>query len=292
MRLRDALARHEPAQRVPAQRHDQGRVEDLELALEVRRAGRDLVGLRVAVVGRAALHDVRDEDLVAAPAERAQVLRQELAGATDERPAEPILVESRALADEHDLGVGAALAGDGVRAGLMEAAAGAGADLGRHVVERHLALVVGHADPPATAAPLRRHGTARRRGRRPGHPAAGEERLRDLDGVRRRALAQVVAHDPEREAAAVGDGFVGPDAADVDLVGARRRRSRAGRSRSTGRPGRRRPARGRRARGPGRGSAARASRRGPPRSGRRRPARGRPWTRFAGPAGAGSCGSR
>src|SRR4029079_8903240 len=102
-------------------------------------------------VRRAAFHDVRDEDLVASPAERAQVLRQEVGGAADERPAQPILVEARALADEHDLGVGAPLPRDGVRASLVEAAAGAGADLRRNVVARRPALAVGHADPPAAA---------------------------------------------------------------------------------------------------------------------------------------------
>ena len=46
------------------------RVEDLELPAQVRRAGGDLVGLRIAVVGWPALDDVRDEDLLAPPADR------------------------------------------------------------------------------------------------------------------------------------------------------------------------------------------------------------------------------
>jgi hypothetical protein len=150
--LRDALTRHEPAERVAAERHDQGRVQDLELAPEVRRARRDLVRLRVAVVGRPAFHDVRDEDLVASPAERPEELRQQVAGAADERPAEAVLVEARALADEHDLGVGAPLPRHRVRPGLVEPAVPAGANLGRDLVERRLALVVGHAVPPLAAA--------------------------------------------------------------------------------------------------------------------------------------------
>ena len=36
--------------REAAERHDDGRIEHLELATQVRRTGRDLVGLRVAVV--------------------------------------------------------------------------------------------------------------------------------------------------------------------------------------------------------------------------------------------------
>ena len=46
------------------------------------------------------------------------------------------------------------------------------------------------------------------------------QELGELDRVGRGALAQVVADDPEREPAVVGDARVLADAADVDLVGA------------------------------------------------------------------------
>ena len=59
--LADARAGHERAQRVPAEGHHQRRVQHLQLAPQVRRAGRHLVRLRVAVARRAALHDVGDE---------------------------------------------------------------------------------------------------------------------------------------------------------------------------------------------------------------------------------------
>ena len=228
--------------------------------------------------------------------ERAEELRQQVAGAADERPAEPVLVEARALADEDDLGVGAALARDGVRAGLVEPAAGAGADLRRDRPRAPPGARRGSRRPSGGRG-RRCRGTVRRRrrgaARRAPDPAAGDERLGDLDRVRRRALAEVVADDPEREAAAVGDRTSSAGPGRRRSRRCRRRRSRAGTSRSTGRPGRRRPATAReQLAGPVRGRAARGSRRGPPRSGRRRPARGPPCTRCGGPAGGGSCGSR
>src|SRR5450759_3972070 len=58
MRPADRRSRHEPAHRVPAEGHHEGRIEHLELASKVRRTGRDLVGLWVPVVGRPALHDL------------------------------------------------------------------------------------------------------------------------------------------------------------------------------------------------------------------------------------------
>ena len=70
VRLRDPRARHERAHRVAAERHDDRRIEDLELAAQVRRAGGDLVGLRVAVVRRPAFDDVGDEHVLASPADR------------------------------------------------------------------------------------------------------------------------------------------------------------------------------------------------------------------------------
>ena len=70
VRLRDPGAGHERRHREPAEGDDHGRIEDLQLAAQVRRAGGDLVGLRVAVVRRPALHDVRDEHVLAAPADR------------------------------------------------------------------------------------------------------------------------------------------------------------------------------------------------------------------------------
>ncbi len=52
----------------------------------------------------------------------------------------------------------------------------------------------------------------------PPGPTRADEDLGDLDGVRGRALADVVGDHPEGDAPAAGDGRVGADAADVDLV--------------------------------------------------------------------------
>ena len=223
VRLRDPRARHERAHRVPPERHHDSRVEDLELAPQVRRAGRDLVRLRVTVLGRPALDHVGDEHVLAPPADRGEELDQEVAGAAHEWPALPILVEARALADEDDLGLGVALARDGLRPRLVETAVRARSDLGGDRLERHPALDVGHAVASAASwlsvAPGARYGLAPR-------DAAGRiqsrstEDLGDLDGVRGSPLAQVVRDDPERDAAIVGDGDVPPDATDEDLVAA------------------------------------------------------------------------
>src|SRR2546423_599282 len=53
-------ASQELGREVP-ERADHARLEQLDLALEVWPAGRDLVGLGIAVAGRTALQDVRDE---------------------------------------------------------------------------------------------------------------------------------------------------------------------------------------------------------------------------------------
>ena len=66
-------------------------------------------------------------------------------GAADERPALAILVEARALADEDDLGVGVALARDGLGARLVQTTLRADPDLGGDLLERRPALGVGHA---------------------------------------------------------------------------------------------------------------------------------------------------
>src|SRR4029453_19292254 len=127
--LGDPRAGPERRHRVAAQGHDESRIEDFQLAPQVRRARGDLVRLGIAVVRRPALHDVRDEDVVARPLDGAEELVQEPAGPADERPALAILVEPGALADEDDLGVRAPLARDGIRPRRAEPAPVAHPDL-------------------------------------------------------------------------------------------------------------------------------------------------------------------
>src|SRR5438552_3086093 len=151
VRLRDAAAGHEPAERMATERHDERRVEDLELALEIGGTGGNLVRFRIAILRGAALDDVGDEHLVASPAERREELDEQVAGPPDERTALAVFVLARSLADEDDLRVGVALPWHGPRPCLVEPAARAGSDVGGHLLERRQALVVGHAEPSALA---------------------------------------------------------------------------------------------------------------------------------------------
>src|SRR5439155_22687638 len=67
----------------PHRRRDLGLAE-LDLAEQVRRAGRDLVVLRQAVLGWAALHHVADEHPLAWQRDRGEDLREQLAGRSHE----------------------------------------------------------------------------------------------------------------------------------------------------------------------------------------------------------------
>ena len=101
----DDVPGHECLQAKSTQRHHQGRVEDLELAAQERPAGAHLVGLRIAVAGRAALHDVGDEDILAPPTQRCQQFLEPGAGGAHEGAALAVLVLARALPHQDDLGV-------------------------------------------------------------------------------------------------------------------------------------------------------------------------------------------
>src|SRR5262245_6846039 len=135
--------RRDPGPR-PEQRLRRGRSQSdddlgrdrLDLPEEERRAGGDLVRLRVAIAGRPALDDVRDVDLLARIADRADHLVELLTGASDERLAARVLVGPGALADEHQSGVRIADAEDDVRARLAELAPPAIPELLPHLLER------------------------------------------------------------------------------------------------------------------------------------------------------------
>ncbi len=145
----DGVTGHERLQAESAERHHEGGVEDLQLAAQEGRAGGHLVRLRVAVAGRPALHDVGDEDVLAAPADQRQELLQEAAGGAHEGTAEAVLVLAGPLPHEHDLRVRVTLTRHGLGALLREAAAPAGADLAGDGVECCLAFLARHASPTA-----------------------------------------------------------------------------------------------------------------------------------------------
>src|SRR5215210_1831584 len=91
-----------------AEAEDDIRPDGLYLALKVRVAGPDLRGLRLAVLeaaalldGGAALHDVRQVDLLPGQVHGGQDVVEELACPPDEGKSRGILVLAGSLADEH-----------------------------------------------------------------------------------------------------------------------------------------------------------------------------------------------
>ena len=240
----DARARHERLHRVAAERHDQRRIEHLELAPQVRRAGGDLVRLRVAVAGRAALDDVGDEDLVAAPADAIQQLTSRPpARPTNGRPSRSSLKPGPSPTNTTSVS-GLPSPGTACVRGTCEPAAGADPDLGRDRLERR--------------AGARAVGSRRRRpARRAARAAAGASQPRS---TRSSAIWTALVAAPLRRLSLTTQN-ARPRSSSID--GSWRTRptkissraggiggERVGRW-SPGRPGRRRPAPRRRARGPG-----------------------------------------
>ena len=88
--------------------------DHLELGVQPRPVVGDLVGPRVAVARRARLDDVRDEHVAARETRLLQQQLQQLARGADEGAPGRVLACSGRLPDEHDAGVGGALAGDEV----------------------------------------------------------------------------------------------------------------------------------------------------------------------------------
>ena len=86
-----------------AERRDHLRLDQLDLAEQVRLARLDLVLLRVAVAGRTALEDVRDVDVLAAEIDACEQPVEQLPRLADEGDALLVLVEARRFADEHQL---------------------------------------------------------------------------------------------------------------------------------------------------------------------------------------------
>ena len=106
-----------------AERRDHLRLDQLDLAEEVRLARLDLVRLRIAVAGRPAFQDIRHEHVVARDPDPGQELVEQLPRLADERDALLVLVEAGSLADEHQVGVRVARAEHDLRPSLREPAA-------------------------------------------------------------------------------------------------------------------------------------------------------------------------
>src|SRR5689334_14320779 len=121
-----------------AERDDHLRRDQLQLANEERLAARDLVRLGIAVLRRPALDDVRDVDVLAPELHPlGDDLREQLAGAADERLALQVLVATGRLADEHEARARVADPEDEVLAVRSELAPPAVADERAQVLERH-----------------------------------------------------------------------------------------------------------------------------------------------------------
>src|SRR5947199_2758978 len=85
------------------QRADHRRLDQLDLAAKVVLARLDLVGVRIAVIGRTALEHIGDEHIAALEPDLPEQLVEQLARLTDEGKALAILVGARSLADEHQI---------------------------------------------------------------------------------------------------------------------------------------------------------------------------------------------
>ena len=84
-----------------AERHDEARLEELDLAVEIRSARRRFLGARRAIAGRAALHHVGDVRLAPTrDADRREHAVEELAGLAHEGLALLVLVGAGALSHE------------------------------------------------------------------------------------------------------------------------------------------------------------------------------------------------
>ena len=126
----DLLVERPAAGDLAEQRHDLG-LNQRDLLPKVREARLRLRRLRVAVSRRAALDDVGDIDVGPLEPDRVDHPRQKLAGSSDERPREPVLLRAGALADEHQIGVGIALARHGIQSAPTQPASFTVPDFGK-----------------------------------------------------------------------------------------------------------------------------------------------------------------
>src|SRR5437016_1851865 len=84
--FRDAfLGLQQQLGREVAERDDDARPDELELAVEPWRARLDLVRLRISIPGRTTLHDVRDVNVGPGEADTLDELGEQLSRPTDER---------------------------------------------------------------------------------------------------------------------------------------------------------------------------------------------------------------
>ena len=116
---------------------DHFRVHDVDLPPEKLHAGVGFYRLRRAVLRRTAFDDVRDVNLLALEAHGVDHVVEELAGAAHEGQPLRVFIGSRALAYEHEAGVGVSVAkDDGVPALKGKRTAGAVSNVGADGLKR------------------------------------------------------------------------------------------------------------------------------------------------------------
>ena len=97
---RDLGFRGEGSQRVAAERCDNDRLKKRELPLQEARAGGDLSGLRITIIGRAALDHVEDEDIGALKSDQVEEKVEQLPSSTNKWASRRIFTRTRRLANE------------------------------------------------------------------------------------------------------------------------------------------------------------------------------------------------
>src|SRR5829696_5656044 len=140
-----------------AEAEDDLRFDGPDLALQVGVAGPYLAGLRLAVLepaalldGRAALHDVRQVDLLARQVHGRQDIVEELARPPDEGQSRGVFVLAGPLADEHQRRVGVPGREDRVGAALRQVALGTHGDLTGELLQPSLAVLAALRDVEKT----------------------------------------------------------------------------------------------------------------------------------------------
>ena len=122
--LQDSLGGvEELARRGAAEKDQEVRVAELDLAFDEGPADRRFLRRRPAVAGRAPGDDVGDIDLVPRQADRREHAVEKLAGPADEGQALDVLVAARRFADQHDPAFRIAVGEDELRRRQAEIAA-------------------------------------------------------------------------------------------------------------------------------------------------------------------------
>ena len=146
MDARDRFAGEELPHRVPAERDDHPRAQHLEMPAQPDVARGDLLGKRVAVLGRPVSHDVGDEDFSTIEADAGEELVQKLPRRADEWLPLEVFVVARGFAQEEDPRLARAVSRDRLTSAAVQRACGACADLVGDKLEVRVRSVLHRAD--------------------------------------------------------------------------------------------------------------------------------------------------